>query len=78
MQQLGGAIVCWPADAGMDWGAITADASVPLVFTNSMAQARRLCIEGHAAVAVLGLSKAKLSRWLRKHGANVIEKGSAH
>lgn len=64
--------------ATLNWRAVLNDPRQSIVLTNSTAQAMRLCREGVPAIAVLGISAADLTTWLRAKGARVITKGSAH
>jgi hypothetical protein len=74
----GGVVVVTPAVEGMDWRRIMADDKQDLSITNRPSEAYRMCSAGRPAIAVMGISEAKLRKWLRKRGANVQSKTNAH
>lgn len=63
---------------GLNWQAVLNDPCQPLVITNNAAKAAQLCAAGQPAIAVLGISEADLTAWLRARGANVRTKAEAH
>ena len=72
------ATVVMPEVAGMDWKRIAADISCSIVFVNRVSEAERLCLQGQPAIAILGVSKGKLAKWLRRRGAKIFDRGSAN
>jgi hypothetical protein len=67
-----------PQAASLDWRAALGNVRQPLAITNNVAKAAQLCALGQPAIAVLGVSEAELTAWLRARGAHVVTKGSAH
>jgi hypothetical protein len=67
----GRALVVAPPVAGKAWSGIVANASQSIVFVNNVSAACRLCSRGQPAIAVMGVSKGKMEKWLRRQGAKV-------
>jgi hypothetical protein len=70
--------VHFPQVATINWYSIMNDPRAAIVFTNSVAQARRLCERGQPAIAVLGMSTAALTQWVRARGGKVRCKAEAN
>jgi hypothetical protein len=62
----------------IDWTAVSRDKRMAIAFTNNVSEAVRLCARGQPAIAILGLSKGKLAKVLRRLGSNVVDKTAAH
>lgn len=67
-----------PRDIGVDWAAVAADPRQSIVFVSRPQEAQRLCAKGQPAIAVTGISKGKLAKWLRQRGAVARDKSGAH
>jgi hypothetical protein len=65
------ATVIFPTVMGIDWPRIIADVTQPIVIVNRISEAIRLCESGQPTIAVTGITKGKLAKWLRKRGAKV-------
>ncbi|MDE2133812.1 MAG: hypothetical protein KGJ49_04360 [Alphaproteobacteria bacterium] len=64
----------FPPVAGINWPAVMANPDVALAITNQPLIAMRLCLAGQPAIAVIGMPKGAIKKWLRDRGANVIDK----
>jgi hypothetical protein len=72
------AAVIFPQVARIDWRRVAADPGQTIVLVNRLSEATRLCSHGQPAIAVLGIGKGKLAKWLRRRGAKVCRKQDAH